>query len=183
MAAKVTCTLDEETVRQIRRLAERSRKPQSVIVREAIAYYAAREEKLSPDERDRQLALLREYRARLPKRTAAEVERELADFSRRARRGVAARVRRVTVHLDTSLLIYVADEERWPVLAAAIADRKKGGPEGPAPVHAQAAGGLTGRAGPCSARCSRRSRLQAARRQAAGWPSARLGAPRCGGSP
>ena len=39
---KVTFTLDDETVARIRRAAGRHAKPQSAIVREAVAEYAAR---------------------------------------------------------------------------------------------------------------------------------------------
>ena len=85
MATKVTYSLDDETVRRIRRLAERSRKPQSLVVREAVAQYAAREEKLTPEERDRKLALLREFAGKLPTRPQDEVDRELEDL-RQARR-------------------------------------------------------------------------------------------------
>ena len=91
MAMKVTYTLDDETVRQIRKLAERTRKPQSFIVREAVAHYAAREEKLTPDERDRLLRALDEMAARPPHpadRTAADVDRELRELrTARRRRG------------------------------------------------------------------------------------------------
>jgi hypothetical protein len=96
MAVKVTYTLDDETVGRIRKLAERSRKPQSLVVREAVAHYAAREEKLAPEEQERKLALLRDYAARPPRRAAArapqrpgrtgqDVDRELTQL-RRARR-------------------------------------------------------------------------------------------------
>jgi hypothetical protein len=87
MAGKFTFTLDDETVRQIRKLAERSRKPQSQIVREAVACYAAQEVKLSPEERDRQLSVLREHGRRLPKRSQAEVDRELAELRTSRRMG------------------------------------------------------------------------------------------------
>ncbi len=88
MAARATFTLDDETLRRIRRLAERSRKPQSLIVREAVAHYAAREERLTDDERDRLLGVLDEIAARPPApgdRTAADVDRELREL-RLARR-------------------------------------------------------------------------------------------------
>ena len=39
---KLTFSLDEESVQMLRRVAARSRKPQSLIVREAIAQYAER---------------------------------------------------------------------------------------------------------------------------------------------
>jgi hypothetical protein len=88
MAAKATFTLDEETVTKIRRLAERSRKPQSQIVREAVAYYAAREEMLTDEERQRLLRVLDEFAARPARpgdKTAEDVDRELREL-RLARR-------------------------------------------------------------------------------------------------
>jgi len=88
MATKVTYTLDDETVARIRKLAERSRKPQSLVVREAVAHYAAREEKLTPEEQDRMLRVIDEMKKR-PRRpgdkTAADVDRELKEL-RLARR-------------------------------------------------------------------------------------------------
>jgi hypothetical protein len=88
MVTKVTYTLDDETVRRIRQLAERSRKSQSLVVREAVAHYAARDEKLTPQERDRQLRVLEELMSRPPQRgdkTDEEVDRELREL-RLARR-------------------------------------------------------------------------------------------------
>lgn len=88
MAIKVTYTLDEETVTRIRRIADRTRRPQSAVVREAIAYYAARDDTLTPEERERKLAVLRELRTRAPQpgdKTAEDVDRELREL-RRARR-------------------------------------------------------------------------------------------------
>lgn len=86
--AKATFTLDDDTLRTIRKLADRSSKPQSHIVREAVAHYAAREEKLSPEERDRILKVLDEMAARPPQpddKTAEDVDRELREL-RLARR-------------------------------------------------------------------------------------------------
>jgi predicted transcriptional regulator len=74
---KVTFTLDEATVDQLRRTAVRVRKPQSRVVREAISEYAARADKLSNDERQRMLAVLDRAMRRPPSRTTAEVEVEL----------------------------------------------------------------------------------------------------------
>jgi hypothetical protein len=94
MASKATFTLDEETMRQIRRLAERTRKPQSQIVREAVAHYAAREETLTDEERERKLAILREFAARPPQpgdKTSADVDRELAELQVARREGWARR--------------------------------------------------------------------------------------------
>ena len=86
--AKATFTLDDETLRTIRKLADRSRKPQSLVVREAVAHYAAREEKLSSEERDRLLRMLDDMIARPAQpgdKTARDVDIELRDL-RLARR-------------------------------------------------------------------------------------------------
>jgi predicted transcriptional regulator len=82
---KVTYTLDDETVRRIRRIATRLRKPQSQVVREAVKDYEARSDKLSDEERTRMLAVLERFRKRLPTRPQAEVEAELRE-NRRSRR-------------------------------------------------------------------------------------------------
>jgi hypothetical protein len=82
---KLTFSLDEETVAALRKAAERRRKPQSRIVREAIAAYTAREDMLSDAERKRLLGVLRQIRTRPPTRSEAEVDRELERI-RRARR-------------------------------------------------------------------------------------------------
>lgn len=89
-SAKVTFTLDGETVQRIRKLAEQQRKPQSLIVREAVAQYAGRDVKLSPEERDRKLAIIREILARPPQpgdKTAEDVDRELAEIRRSRNEG------------------------------------------------------------------------------------------------
>jgi ribbon-helix-helix CopG family protein len=86
--AKATFTVDDETLRTIRKLADRSRKPQSWIVREAVAHYAAREEKLSSDEREHLLRVLDDMIARPSQSndtSARHVDRELQEL-RRARR-------------------------------------------------------------------------------------------------
>ena len=82
---KLTFSLDEQTVQALRQAAERSRKPQSLIVREAIAAYTAREERLSDAERERLLKVLRQIGGRGHTRSRADVDREL-DEIRRARR-------------------------------------------------------------------------------------------------
>ena len=74
---KVTFTLDDETVRAIRSLAERRRKPQSFVVREAVAAYAAQEEKLEEAERTRRLRVLDEFAAQPHTRRLADVDQEL----------------------------------------------------------------------------------------------------------
>ena len=82
---KVTFTLDEATVDQLRRTATKVRKPQSRVVREAIGEYAARADRLSEDERHRMLAVLDRAMRRRPSRMAAEVDVELREI-RAARR-------------------------------------------------------------------------------------------------
>ncbi len=84
---KLTFSLDDESVQLLRKTAERSRKPQSLIVREAIAQYAAREETLSDAERERLLNVLRGIRTRPPTRPQPEVERELREVRRSRRSG------------------------------------------------------------------------------------------------
>jgi predicted transcriptional regulator len=82
---KLTFSLDQDTVETLRKTAARTGKPQSLIVREAVAHYASQEDRLSDAERERMLAVLRRIRKRSPTRPAAEVDRELRGI-RRARR-------------------------------------------------------------------------------------------------
>jgi predicted transcriptional regulator len=82
---KVTFTLDEATVEQLRRTAERVRKPQSRVVREAIAEYAARADRLSEEERRRMLAVLDRVIGQRPSRPPGETDAELREI-RAARR-------------------------------------------------------------------------------------------------
>lgn len=87
--AKATFTLDEDTLRTLRKLAQRSKKPQSMVVREAVAHYAEREQNLAPEERERLLRVLDEMAARPAQpddKTADDVDRELREL-RLARRG------------------------------------------------------------------------------------------------
>ena len=74
--AKVTFTLDDETVRTIRTLAERRRKRQSVVVREAVAAFAEKEQKLEAA-RARRLRVLDELAAKPRTRPQPEVDDEL----------------------------------------------------------------------------------------------------------
>jgi predicted transcriptional regulator len=77
---KVTFTLDEATVDQLRRAAARVGKPQSRVVREAIAEYAARADRLSEAERQRMLAVLDRAMRRPPSRPPAGVALELEEI-------------------------------------------------------------------------------------------------------
>jgi hypothetical protein len=74
---KMTFTLDDATVAKLRRSAERTAKPQSAIVREAISDYAERMGRLSDSERRRLLqafdTLVPAIPARPPREIAAEI--------------------------------------------------------------------------------------------------------------
>jgi predicted transcriptional regulator len=83
--SKVTFTLDSETVDAIRTLARRKNKPQSLVVREAVACYARQEEKLTDDERERRLRVADELLAHPQTRPQSDVDEELREV-RRARR-------------------------------------------------------------------------------------------------
>ena len=83
--ARVTFSLDEATVAQIRQTAARQRIPQSHVVREAIADYAARTDRLSERERQQRIGILERLRDAKPTRPAADVDDELSDI-RAARR-------------------------------------------------------------------------------------------------
>lgn len=90
---KLTFSLDERSVQTLRRVAERSRKPQSLIVREAIAQYAEREEVLSREERERLLAALDRIKQRPATRPASAVRQELQAIRRSRRIGWSRPVR------------------------------------------------------------------------------------------
>ena len=82
---KLTFSLDDETVETLRRTAERTRKPQSLVVREAIAQYAAQEHTTSLSERERLLEVVRQLHTTRSRTSAADVDRELGEI-RRSRR-------------------------------------------------------------------------------------------------
>lgn len=83
----MTFTLDDETVRKIRKLAERTKKPQSLVVREAVAHYSARDEKMTDEERQRWLRTFDELVAKIPPRPRKDIDRELAEIRRSRRTG------------------------------------------------------------------------------------------------
>lgn len=89
---KVTFTLDEATVTRLRQSAERLSKPQSAVVREAIAEYAARVGRLSDTERRRLLHVFDTRVTAIPPRPASEVAAELRGI-RAARRAGGRRSR------------------------------------------------------------------------------------------
>ena len=77
---KVTYSLDDATVRRIRRTAERMGKPQSHVVREAVADYASRTDRLSEAERLHMLGVLDRWRTEQAPRSRERVESELREI-------------------------------------------------------------------------------------------------------
>jgi predicted transcriptional regulator len=84
---KVTFTLDVETVRRLKETAERLRKPQSLVVREAVAEYSAAAGRLSEAERRAKLETFDRLVARVPARSARDVDSELRGIRAARRRG------------------------------------------------------------------------------------------------
>ena len=76
---KVTFTLDDATVEELRRTAARLKKPQSQVVREAVAEYSARADKLTERERTRILAVIERLKRARPTRSQAENDAEIAE--------------------------------------------------------------------------------------------------------
>jgi len=95
---KVTYSLDDATVRRIRRAAERLGKPQSLVVREAVAEYDARTDRLSAAERLRMLEVLDRLRDEPVTRSRESVAAEIREI-RRSRRESSLRR---SVHDDPS---------------------------------------------------------------------------------
>lgn len=96
---KLTFSVDHSTVERLRKVSARLRMPQSQIVREAVAEYAARADRLSDAERARMLGILDDVIG-APRasgaagaqgmRRAADVDAEI-DGIRRSRRLAGAR--------------------------------------------------------------------------------------------
>jgi Arc/MetJ-type ribon-helix-helix transcriptional regulator len=84
---RVTFSLDERTVEAIRRTAARLRRPQSQVVREAVAEYAARADQLTERERREALAILARLRRTKPSRSGSAVDAELRSIRAARRRG------------------------------------------------------------------------------------------------
>jgi hypothetical protein len=85
--AKVTFSVDEATVRMLRTTAERLGKSQSLVVREAVAEYAARSGRLTDAERRRLLGVLDAMARRPRTRNDADVTREFAEIRADRRSG------------------------------------------------------------------------------------------------
>jgi predicted transcriptional regulator len=74
---RVTFSLDEGTVAQLRQTAARLRKAQSHVVRDAIAEYSARSDRLSEGERRSAMGVLERLRDAKPTRPVSDVDQEL----------------------------------------------------------------------------------------------------------
>ena len=74
---KVTFSLDDETVEQLRRASAKLGKAQSHIVREAVAEFTARADRLSERERLKLLGVLEDLGKAAPTRSARAVDEEL----------------------------------------------------------------------------------------------------------
>lgn len=84
---KVTFTLDDDTVRTLRGTAARLSKPQSQVVRDAVADYAARAGRLSETERLQVLRTFDEVVGAIPSKATRDVDAELREIRRARRRG------------------------------------------------------------------------------------------------
>lgn len=91
--AKMTFSLDDATVATLKRAAARARKPQSWVVREAVAEYGAKEDRLNPEEQKRMLEVIDRLQRAPVTRTQADVDREIAEI--RASRRLAGQRRPV----------------------------------------------------------------------------------------
>jgi predicted transcriptional regulator len=89
---KMTFTFDQQTVETLRQTASRLKKPQSVVVREAIQDYATRSGRLSEEERKHMLKVFDRVVARIPAGSQAEADEEIAQI-RAARRSGGRRTR------------------------------------------------------------------------------------------
>lgn len=79
---KVTYSFDEATVARVRRMAERLGKPQSLVVREAVAAYDARTDRVSEAERLRMLGVLDRLRGEPVTRSRESVAAEIREIRR-----------------------------------------------------------------------------------------------------
>ncbi|HXG54949.1 MAG TPA: ribbon-helix-helix protein, CopG family [Vicinamibacterales bacterium] len=89
MGRKLTFSVDDATVRTLRATAERLGKPQSMVVREAVAEYAARAGQLTDAEQRRLLKIVDAMTQAPVARSRATMTRELREI--RAARRIADR--------------------------------------------------------------------------------------------
>ena len=83
----MTFTIDEDTADTLRRIAERVRRPQSQVLREAIRHYEPHAGQLSPEERKQRTKLFDRVIARIPEQPAGGVDAELREIRKSRRTG------------------------------------------------------------------------------------------------
>jgi len=76
-AVKMTFSLDAETAKRLEQTSERLGKPKSQVVRDAIRDYSLRADRLSEAERLQMLDTFDRVVARIPRKSATQVDREL----------------------------------------------------------------------------------------------------------
>ncbi len=84
---KVTFVFDAKALRHLESAVERHKKPKSAVMREAIAEFDLRSDRMSEAERQAKLKALDEYLAQPSTKTRADVDRELAEIRRARRHG------------------------------------------------------------------------------------------------
>jgi len=87
MATKLTFSVDERTAETLKNTAERLGKPQSMVVREAVAEYAARLGRLTEAERRQMLAAVDQMDKSAPTRPKTAETRELRERRQARRQG------------------------------------------------------------------------------------------------
>lgn len=87
MAKKLTFSVDDETAQTLKAMSERLSKPQSLIVREAVAEYSARAGRLTEGERRRMLHVVDRMVDQPPTRPQGEVTSELRAVRKARRQG------------------------------------------------------------------------------------------------
>jgi hypothetical protein len=92
MALKVTVTLDRVSLDRLQDAAERLSVAKSEVVREAILEFHERIGRLSETERSKMLSAFDELVPRIPERSAAAVDEELAEVRRVRKTGGRRRV-------------------------------------------------------------------------------------------
>ena len=87
MAKKLTFSVDDETAQTLKMMAERLSKPQSLIVREAVAEYSARAGRLTEGERRKMLQVVDRMIEQPATRPQRDVTSELRAVRKARRQG------------------------------------------------------------------------------------------------
>ena len=87
MAKKLTFSVDDATAETLKKTAYRLRKSQSLVIREAVAEYAARAGRLTEEERQEKLQALDAIMQLPPTRTSRETDLELRQVREARRQG------------------------------------------------------------------------------------------------